>query len=249
MNYTTGRCIIVVIKIIPIKQIEINEESFFLRDNYNDDAVERYADMYSAGNHKPILVSQVGADKYKLVDGFHRIKACGKIKREKIEAEVERLSEDLAYERAIEENLKHGIILNKAERQKALKKLLLENGKTQTQVAKIFGVSDRTITNWVRLDESLVSELTSKTNDSIINENLKGLKQVEIAGSYGLNPSRVSQIWNEFLSKINKELNEGLMFSEIKENNKKIQFPEKWLETKFEESKIELGDCIEKLLP
>ncbi len=99
----------------------------------------------------------------------------------------------------------------------------------------------------VRLDESLVSELTSKTNDSIINENLKGLKQVEIAGSYGLNPSRVSQIWNEFLSKINKELNEGLMFSEIKENNKKIQFPEKWLETKFEESKIELGDCIEKL--
>jgi len=55
--------------------------------------------------------------------------------------------------------------------------------------------------------------MIQQTNISVVNELLKGVKQQEIADSYGLTQGRVSQIKEEFQSSIKKDLDKGLIFS------------------------------------
>ncbi len=166
-------------KVIRIENIVVDEDSLFLREGYNNDAVERYAEMYLAGKTKPIVVSKIGADKYKLVDGFHRVKACKKIDQKKIDAEIIDVDERDAFARAVEENLKHGIILTKPERQRALQHLMLKDGRRQTEIAKIFGVVKSTVSGWVKEDKVLESSLNEQTNTSVVNEVLEEKMKVK----------------------------------------------------------------------
>ncbi len=143
----------------------------------------------------------------------------------------------LSFARAVEENLKHGIVLTKSERQKALRHLLLVDGRTQVQVGKIFGVKQQTVSNWVQEDKTLISQLNSKTNVSVLNELLNDVKQQEIADSYGITQGRVAQIKSEFLDKLNVELDSGLIFSEIVKAHPKLEKLDDLLYDFFEESK------------
>jgi len=176
---------------IKINKITIRKD-LFLRNNYDRDAIERYKELYQSGKTKPILVSKIN-NEYILVDGFHRLKILTKLNEKFIDCKVENIPEDKLRERAIEENLKHGVKLSKDERNNCIKNLRIRDNKKEREIGKIFSLSQN------RISEILKSLKVSETDTFqvfIIKEyfNNPNQKQIEIAKKVGCTISTVSKV-------------------------------------------------------
>jgi len=161
-------------KNIEIKKIHRDKE-FFLRLGYSDDAVNRYMEMYEAGKTNPILVAKkekTDGDKteYILVDGFHRISASKNMGREFIDANIEEIKPEDIRQRALQENLKHGVALTKLERDMQIIKLAKTDNKTERAIADTFGIGESRISQILKdqgLSKRDITNLSWQTKNQV----------------------------------------------------------------------------------
>ena len=237
-------------KTILIKYISINEDVKGIRDSQNNEAIGRYMEKYESGTSKPILVKEIDRQHFVLIDGHHRLEACKRLKNEKIDVEVIDIEDKDIYSKAVESNQGHGVSLTKDEEENILVKLI-EEGKTQKQIGKIFGVGQSTIAMRIKRNPLLVKSLSDKTNISTVNELLSGQKQGEVANNYSISQGRVSQIWGDFQNELLElyETGSPKEFLIEMEVEKGINLTREKLDEIIPEdlNKLIIGDCLEEL--
>ena len=124
---------------IKIKNIILKPELTFLREDYNEEKIEQYKEMYKAGKSKPILIHRGTSI---LIDGFHRLKAFRNARGgDYIDCEYEDCDREEIRKRAIEINIAHGIPLTKEERNNQIVILRQEEKRTQEDIANVFKIS------------------------------------------------------------------------------------------------------------
>jgi len=191
----------------PSVRVEIEKliirRDIFIRSDLNEDAVQRYMDLYLSGKEKAIKV-QAGTNI--VIDGFHRLKACERLGLKKILAEYVEADEKDLRALAYKYNRIHGVPLTREERNKLIADLYFKDGWTQQQIADLVGLSQN------RVSEILVSSETDNSNNSADKRRelkpedypaigrliLGGEKQRDVAEKFGVSQGRISQVWAEF---------------------------------------------------
>ncbi|WP_366923446.1 ParB/RepB/Spo0J family partition protein [Metallumcola ferriviriculae] len=137
------------IREIPIKDIKPN--TYQPRRIFSEDKLKELAQSIKEnGVIQPIVVRKIGADKYQLIAGERRWRACNLLEQEKIPAVIKDLGDRQVTELALIENIQRED-LNAIEEAWAYKTLLEEFGLTQEKLAGRIGKSRSAITNALRL--------------------------------------------------------------------------------------------------
>ena len=239
------------IKEIPVEYIEKNEKIVGIRTQQSEEAIGRYMEKYESGTSKAILVKEIDRQHYILIDGFHRLTAIKRLKKRKIEAEIIDILDKDIYSKAVEQNVEHGVPLTEEEQSKILKELVINGGKIQSELAKIFHINQPAISKRIQKDKELVLFLRNKSNISSVNEILSGKTHQEVANIYGLDRSRITQIWGDFKNEITELYNIGTPKEEIVEiqNEKRINLTAEKLNELIEEdyNKLIIEDCLKEI--
>jgi ParB-like chromosome segregation protein Spo0J len=103
------------------------------RSREDKDMVDYYAAIFE---ELPPIVIQKGTGK--LIDGWHRFYAASKLGLSEIQVEEVKIADNLLFAEAVKRNLKHGVPLKRAEREKAICKLY-EEGYKEQQIADFLG--------------------------------------------------------------------------------------------------------------
>jgi hypothetical protein len=138
---------------IALASLIVNDSWNIRSDALCKGRVESYAETFD--DLPPLTVALLDGN-YHLVDGWHRRAAALSLGREQVEVSVD---ESLATEAdariaAFKANVRHGVFLTNEQKRRwfeAIKDLRPEY--TQTEWAKCLGVSNSTVTNWVRFAE------------------------------------------------------------------------------------------------
>jgi ParB family transcriptional regulator, chromosome partitioning protein len=121
------------------------------RQVFDDDALaELKVSITEVGFLQPIVVREIGSDKYELVMGERRWRAAQAIGREVIPAIIRETRDDAMLRDALLENI-HRANLNPLEEAAAYQQLLEEFGATHDELAKRIGRSRPQISNTIRL--------------------------------------------------------------------------------------------------
>lgn len=133
---------------LPITQIDVNKDQ--PRKTFHQETIQALADSIKAnGMLQPITVHAVG-DRYEIIAGERRYRACRLLKMETVPAIIKELSPRQVCELALIENLQRED-LNPMEEAAALQSLMLEFTLTQQEVAERIGTSRPAIANALRL--------------------------------------------------------------------------------------------------
>jgi len=134
---------------IPVDSIVPNPKQ--PRQVFDDELLEELKTSISeVGFLQPIVVRELGADKYELVMGERRWRAAQSIGREFIPAIIRDTRDDAMLRDALLENI-HRAQLNPLEEAAAYQQLLEEFGATHDELAKRIGRSRPQISNTIRL--------------------------------------------------------------------------------------------------
>jgi len=134
---------------LPIEFIERNPSQ--PRIHFDDASIEELAEsIKQRGLLQPILVRPVGGDKYQIVAGERRWRACQRAGIHEVPVVVRELTEAEVLEVAIIENIQRQD-LSAIEEALAFKRLMGEFNHTQEAVAVVVGKSRSHITNLLRL--------------------------------------------------------------------------------------------------
>jgi ParB family chromosome partitioning protein len=134
---------------IPVDSIVPNPKQ--PRQFFDDEALaELKVSIAEVGFLQPIVVRELGPDKYELVMGERRWRAAQAIGREAIPAIVRETRDDAMLRDALLENI-HRANLNPLEEAAAYQQLLEEFGATHDELAKRIGRSRPQISNTIRL--------------------------------------------------------------------------------------------------
>lgn len=121
------------------------------RQVFDEEALaELKASIQEVGILQPIVVRDLGADKYELVMGERRWRAAQAVGRETIPAIVRDTRDDAMLRDALMENI-HRVNLNPLEEAAAYQQLLEEFGATHEELGRRIGRSRPQITNTIRL--------------------------------------------------------------------------------------------------
>lgn len=133
---------------IPISKIDVNKSQ--PRKTFNKETIAALAESIKAnGMLQPITVHKCG-ERYEIVAGERRFRACRMLKMESIPAIVKELSPRQVCELALIENLQRED-LNPIEEALAIRSLMTDFSLTQQEVATRIGSSRPAIANAVRL--------------------------------------------------------------------------------------------------
>lgn len=227
-------------KSLKLSKIKV-DTTFFIREGYNRDAIERYKDQYSAEqNDLPPLLLQ--KDTNILIDGFHRLKALKELDQEF--AQVEFLATDQPFVEAVQRNIEHGVPLSKYERNEIIKKLYLDQNLTKEQVGEIVGLTKMRISQILKpvlaskeillttksqdqddSDTSTVLDKRHTLNEAEKTEIIKiylenDITQESLANKYNTSQSRISQIVREFNDELVRKYVTGYPLDLILEQTK-----------------------------
>lgn len=134
---------------LPIEFLERNSAQ--PRYNFDDAALEELAlSIGEKGLLQPILVREIGPDKYQIVAGERRWRAAQKAGVHEVPVVVRELTDAEVLEVAIVENIQRED-LSAIEEATAYQRLIDEFGHTQEALSKIVGKSRSHITNLLRL--------------------------------------------------------------------------------------------------
>ncbi|MFC7547146.1 ParB/RepB/Spo0J family partition protein [Plantactinospora sp. GCM10030261] len=134
---------------IPVDAIEPNPKQ--PRQVFDEDALEELkASIQEVGFLQPIVVRQLGGERYELVMGERRWRAAQAVGRESIPAIVRDTRDDAMLRDALLENI-HRANLNPLEEAAAYQQLLDEFGATHEELARRIGRSRPQISNTLRL--------------------------------------------------------------------------------------------------
>ncbi len=133
---------------IPIGQIDVNKSQ--PRQTFNQETIAALADSIKAnGLLQPITVQKKG-DRYEIIAGERRYRACRMLKAETVPAIIKELSPRQVCELALIENLQRED-LNPIEEAAAIESLMGEYSLTQQEVSERIGASRPAIANALRL--------------------------------------------------------------------------------------------------
>jgi len=181
---------------VKISEIKKKRE-VFLRDRLNQDAIERYMELYKQGKTKAIVV-QKGTKV--LIDGYHRLEALKRLGEEYVEVEERVIPDSKLVIEAYRLNEANGVSISRKERNNLIIKLKFDLEMKHVEIAKIVNVSIGTITricdNFIIFNSKKTKVDLRKKTDSkeIIKAYQEGIKQREIAGKFHISEGRVSQI-------------------------------------------------------
>jgi ParB family transcriptional regulator, chromosome partitioning protein len=134
---------------IPIDAVTPNPRQ--PRDVFDDDALfELVTSIKEVGLLQPVVVRQVGPERYELIMGERRWRACREVGLERIPAIVRATDDEKMLLDALLENL-HRAQLNPLEEAAAYEQLLKDFDCTQEQLAERIGRSRPQVTNTLRL--------------------------------------------------------------------------------------------------
>ncbi len=199
-------------KHIKISRI-VEDDSLFVREGLNADAVERYKELYQNGVELPPLTIQ--EETFLLLDGWHRRQALLEIGREF--ALVRLVRTDRPYLVAFQLNETHGVPYSKSERNAAIIRMYNSENMTQAEIGQVVGLSQKRVSEILALVETTNPNNTDKRstlNDAdrqaLIQRILQGKKQTTIAKEFSIEQPRVSQIQREFISSLREEYTFGI---------------------------------------
>lgn len=131
-------------KTIPLADLQI-DDNLNVREELDDETVKQYMECFD--QLPPVVVFK--SDDiwgYLLADGFHRFESAKRLGKEKIEAEIRQGGYKDAEEYAALANLRHGKPLTRAERRKAVERMLtLHPERADSWIAEDTGVTHKTI--------------------------------------------------------------------------------------------------------
>ena len=134
---------------VPVTSIEPNPKQ--PRQVFDDDALEELkTSIDQVGFLQPIVVRELGTDRYELVMGERRWRAAQALGRDVIPAIVRETKDDAMLRDALLENI-HRANLNPLEEAAAYQQLLEEFGATHEELARRIGRSRPQISNTIRL--------------------------------------------------------------------------------------------------
>ncbi|GHB13993.1 ParB/RepB/Spo0J family partition protein [Salinicola rhizosphaerae] len=134
---------------LPLRQL--TRGKYQPRRDIQPEALEELADSIRAqGVMQPIVVRQIGAERYEIIAGERRWRASQLAELETIPAVIREVSDEVALALALIENIQREN-LNPVEEAMALKRLLEEFELTQQQVADAVGRSRAQVANLLRL--------------------------------------------------------------------------------------------------
>ncbi|MCQ2184615.1 MAG: ParB/RepB/Spo0J family partition protein [Bacteroidales bacterium] len=134
---------------VPVDMIEPNP--FQPRTNFDEDALEELADsIRSLGLIQPITVRRKGTDKYQIISGERRYRACRRAALTEIPAYILEPTDQGMLEMAIVENVQRAD-LDPIEVALSYQRLIDECNLTQEQMASRVGKKRVSITNYLRL--------------------------------------------------------------------------------------------------
>lgn len=134
---------------IPISAIQANE--YQPRSRFEEEALVSLTDsIRELGVLQPVLVRQLGPDRYELIAGERRWRAARRAGLPSVPAIVRDSDDRHSLEQALVENL-HREDLNALEEASAFQQLIDEFGLTQEQVAQRVGKSRSAVSNTLRL--------------------------------------------------------------------------------------------------
>lgn len=120
------------------------------RDMHPEQLEELAESIKAQGVMQPIVVRQIGPDKYEIIAGERRWRATQLAGLDKIPAVIREVNDEAAIAMALIENIQRED-LNPIEEAMALKRLQDEFELTQAEVAQAVGKSRTTVTNLLRL--------------------------------------------------------------------------------------------------
>ena len=134
---------------IPISAIQANE--YQPRSRFDEEALVSLTDsIRELGVLQPVLVRQLGPDRYELIEGERRWRAARRAGLPTVPAIIRDSDDRHSLEQALVENL-HREDLNALEEASAFQQLIDEFGLTQEQVAQRVGKSRSAVSNTLRL--------------------------------------------------------------------------------------------------
>lgn len=204
------------VKEIPIDFIVLNP--YQPRKNIDSESLEELASsIREVGVLQPILVREVGDNRYELIAGERRWRAARLAGLTSIPAMVVEATDKEALSFALIENLQRSD-LNPIEEAYGYKRLMQEFDLTQEEIAQLVGKKQSTIANKLRLLR-LPAVIQEKLMDGVITERharallklpsesdmLKVLKQIE---QRRLNVSQTEELVDKMLGLISREMKE-----------------------------------------
>ncbi len=145
----TGAAAESTIKQIPVKDIKPN--TYQPRRRFSEEKLKELAQSIKEnGVIQPVVVRKIGADKYQLIAGERRWRACVMLEMETIPAVIKDLGDRQVTQLALIENIQRED-LNPIEEAWAYRTLLEEFSLTQEQLAQRIGKSRSAIANTLRL--------------------------------------------------------------------------------------------------
>ena len=155
-------------QVIEIANADIVKNPYQPRVEFNQEEIEELAaSIKNYGVIQPIMVRSRG-EKYELIVGERRLRACRKLGFKKVPAIVKDINAREMAEIALVENLQRKD-LNYLEEARAYQKLMKEFSLTQQELAKKIGKGQSTIANKLRL-LYLPEEITKLIKPEIISE-------------------------------------------------------------------------------
>jgi len=138
-------------KIVEIPLCNIQKDPNQPRKNFDEFKIKELAESIKVhGLLQPILVRPIGNDKFQLVQGERRFRACKILGLETIRAEVRKLDHKQILEFQIVENLQRED-LNPIEEAEAFRHMIELLGYTHEKIGKRIGKSREYVTNKLRL--------------------------------------------------------------------------------------------------
>ena len=137
----------------PLQNITL-DQSLQPRAALDGDTVEDYAARYTEGAEMPAITLFHDDGVYWLADGFHRVTAAGKARRETILADVREGTRHDALMFAAAANTGHGLRRTNADKRRAVEMLLGD--------AECAGWSDSEIARHCKVNHHLVAEMRSR---------------------------------------------------------------------------------------
>lgn len=134
-----------------LKITQVSPSRFQPRLNFSETKISELADsIREKGVIQPILVRQIGEDKFELIAGERRLRAVKHLGLDEIPAIVRRVADADVLEMALIENIQREE-LNPLEEAKAYQRLSAEFGLTQDSIAKRVGKDKTSVSNLLRI--------------------------------------------------------------------------------------------------
>jgi DNA modification methylase len=202
---------------VPVEDL-VTDLSFTLRQGLNQDALLRYRELLREKGSCPALKVQKGT--MRVIDGWHRLAAAKAENIKELGCEILDVPDSELRALAYSLNAKHGVPLSIEERNKAIVDLYTKDGKTQEQIAKIVGLSQRRVGQILEIEapsNTNIFELSRERQTAIIRLILKGEKQEDIAKKFDCTQGYVSQVKSRWFDSVLKDYEGGSLKRDIAE--------------------------------